>query len=62
MLFKNAVHTAKKTQHFTITKTKWLMLFRKMIAVYSESHTKPINTLYEKNAELLIVTAGGTYS
>jgi hypothetical protein len=33
---KNSVHTAKKTQHFSITKMKWLMLlmlFRVIIAV-----------------------------
>jgi hypothetical protein len=38
------------------------MLFREIIAVYSENHTKPIDTLCGNNAELLIVKAGGTYS
>jgi hypothetical protein len=32
------------------------MLFKEIIAVYSENHTKPINT-----KQLLIVEAGGTY-
>jgi hypothetical protein len=38
------------------------MLFREIIAVYSENHMKPINTLCGKNAELLTVKAGGAYS
>jgi len=28
MLFKNSVRTSKRTPHFTITKIKWLMLFK----------------------------------
>jgi hypothetical protein len=44
MIFKNSVRTAKKTQVFTITKTNLLMLFKEIIAVYSENHTKHINT------------------
>jgi hypothetical protein len=46
---------AKKTQHFTITKINWLTLFKEIIAVYSENHTKPINTTWR------VVEAGGTY-
>jgi hypothetical protein len=34
------------------------MLFKDIIAVYSENHKKPINT----NAALLIVIVDGTYS
>jgi hypothetical protein len=30
------------------------MPFSEKIAVYSENHTKPIDTLYGQNAELLI--------
>jgi hypothetical protein len=38
------------------------MLYREIIAVCSEIHTKHINTLCGQNAELLSVTAtGGTY-
>jgi hypothetical protein len=44
IVFKNSVHTTKKTQHFTITKINLLMLFKEMIPVYSENHMKPINT------------------
>jgi hypothetical protein len=56
IIFKNSVRTAKKTQNFTITKINWLTLFKEIIAVYSDNHTKPIN----KNVELLIVKAAGT--
>jgi hypothetical protein len=58
IIFKNSVRTAKKTQHFTITKINWLTLFKEIIAVYRVNHTRPIN----KKGELLIVEAGGTYS
>jgi hypothetical protein len=42
--FKNSVHTSKRTQHLTITKIKWLMLFKEIIAVYSETRAKAMNT------------------
>jgi hypothetical protein len=61
MLFKNPVRTSKRTPHITITKINWLMLFEEIIAVYSENHTKRINTLCVQKAELLIVTDGGSY-
>jgi hypothetical protein len=38
------------------------MLYREIIAVCSEIHTKHINTLCGQNVELLNVTPGGTYS
>jgi hypothetical protein len=44
MLFKNSVHTSKRTPNLTIAKINWLMLFKEIIAVYSENHAKPINT------------------
>jgi hypothetical protein len=40
VLFNNSVRTAKKTQHFTITKLNLLILFEEIIAVYTENHTK----------------------
>jgi hypothetical protein len=36
------------------------MLFREIIAVYSENHRKHIKTLYNPNAELLKVKLSGT--
>jgi hypothetical protein len=44
MLFKSTVCTSKRTPNFTITKINWLMVFKEIIAVYSENHAKPINT------------------
>jgi hypothetical protein len=61
IIYKDSVRTAKKTPHFTITTINWLTLFKEIIAVYSENHTKHINTLCEQNAGLLNATAGGTY-
>jgi hypothetical protein len=52
----------QRKQQFTVTKINWLILFRKIIAVYSENHSKQINIMSEQNAELLIIKAGGTYS
>jgi hypothetical protein len=46
MIFKNSVRTSKRTPHFTITKISWLILFKEIISVYSESNTKPTNTKY----------------
>ena len=38
------------------------MLYREIIAVCSQTHTKHINTLCEQNAGFVIVTPGGTYT
>jgi hypothetical protein len=38
------------------------MLYREIIAVCSEIHTKYIHTLYGQNVELLNIKPGGTYS
>jgi hypothetical protein len=42
--FTNSVRTAKKTRHLTITKISWLMLWKKIIAFYTENITPPTNT------------------
>jgi hypothetical protein len=44
VIFKNSVRTAKKTPHFTITKINRLTLFKEIIGVCSENHTKHTNT------------------
>jgi hypothetical protein len=44
VIFKNSVRTSKKTQLFTITKISSLMLFKEIIAAYSEKHMKLIST------------------
>jgi hypothetical protein len=43
-------------------RTSQLMLYRKIIAVYSEIHTQHINTLCGQNVELLNVKPSGMYS
>jgi hypothetical protein len=48
--------------HFAIAKIDMLTLFRRIIAVYSENHVKPINIICEQNAEVHTVKVGGTYS
>jgi hypothetical protein len=50
------VRTSKRTRHF-ITQIKWLILFTEIIAVYTENHTKQIQT-----QQLVTAKAGGTYS
>jgi hypothetical protein len=35
IMFKNSVRISERTPHFTITKINWLMLFKKIIAVYT---------------------------
>jgi len=44
IIFKNSVRTSKRTQHFTITKTNWLMQFKEVTVVYTEKHKKYKNT------------------
>src|SRR5215510_4093577 len=54
----------------SVIKTSQLMLYREIIAVCSQIHTKHINTLCGQNVELLnvklavhiVTTTGGTYS
>jgi hypothetical protein len=43
-----------------ITNGKRLMLYREIIAVCSEIHTKHMNTLWEQNVEFVNVRPGGT--
>jgi len=38
------------------------MLYKEIMAVYSQIHTKHINTVRGQSVELLNVKAGGTYS
>jgi hypothetical protein len=58
IIFKTSARISNRTSHFTITKINWLMLFKEIIAIYSDKHTTP----EIQNAYLLIVKAGGTCS
>jgi hypothetical protein len=57
MIFKNSDRISKKTPHFTITNFNLLMLFKEIIAVYSDNHAEPVNTKYR----ILFIKASGTY-
>ena len=55
IIFKYPVRTAQKTLSVSvIKKTTQLMLYREIIAVCSQIHTKHINTLCGQNVELYI--------
>lgn len=43
-IFKNSVHPAKKTLHFTVRKINLLMLFNDITPIYSENHKKFVYT------------------
>ena len=51
----DSVHTAQKTHSVLVIKTSQLMLYREIIAVCSQIHTKHINTLCGQYVELLDV-------
>jgi hypothetical protein len=53
---------SKKTNHSSITKVNWLILFWKIINVHCETHVKHKNTTFAENAELLNAKEGGTDS
>jgi hypothetical protein len=57
IILNNSVRTSKRTLHFTISKISRLMVFEKIIAVYTKKHTEPVAI---QSAELLIVETTGT--
>ena len=57
---KPTVRTAQETHSVSVIQTSQLMLYREIIAVCSEIHTKH-NTLRGQNVEYLNVTPGGKY-
>jgi hypothetical protein len=56
------VRTAQYTHSVSVIKASQLMLYREIIAVCSEIHTKHINTLCGQNIEFVNVKPGGTWS
>jgi hypothetical protein len=62
---KRIVRQVGYLEEFTLVsfiKTSQLMLYREIIAVCSEIHTKYINTVYGQNVEMLNVKRCGTSS
>jgi hypothetical protein len=58
------IHFVPRSKHsVSVIKTSQLMLYREIIAVCSELHTKHINTLCGQNVEFVHVeaTAGPTF-
>jgi hypothetical protein len=56
-IYRSSPYRAVNT--ISVIKTSQLMLYREIIAVCSEIHTKHINTLCGQNVELLIVKLTG---
>jgi hypothetical protein len=42
-----------------IARTKWLMMCKEILAISSENHMKPIETLYEQDAKIVNIKACG---
>ena len=57
------IQSVPRSKHFfSVIKTSQLMLYREIIAVCSEIHTKHINTLCGQNVQFVNVKPGGAYS
>ena len=57
------IQSVPRSKHcISVIKTSQLMLYREIVAVCSQIHTKHINTLCGQNVELLNVKPRGTYS
>ena len=54
--------TYRAVNTVSVIKTSQLMLYSEIIAVFSQIHTKHINTLCRQNVEFLDAKPGGTYS
>ena len=55
IIYKDPVRTAQQTHTVSVIQTNQLMLYREIIAVCSQIHTKHTNTLCGQNVELLNV-------
>ena len=54
-----SVRTAQETHSVSVIQPSQLMLYREIIAVCSQIHTKHINTLRGQNAKFFNVKPGG---
>ena len=59
VLYLNFKSVPRSKHSVSVIKTSQLMLYREIIAVCSQIHTKHINTLGEQNVGLLNVEPGG---
>jgi len=53
IVFKDPVRTAQQTHFVSVIKTNQLMLYREIIAVCSQIHTKHINTLCGQKVDIV---------
>jgi hypothetical protein len=60
-LYINIQSEPRSKHSISVIKTSQLMLYREIIAVCSEMHTKHINTLCGQNVEFVNVKHGGIY-
>jgi hypothetical protein len=60
-IHENSVPTSQRTLCTSVTKTKLLILFRKIIAVFFPENHKHLNKLCGENAEFCDVKADGAY-
>jgi hypothetical protein len=60
--FQNSVRTSEKTRCISITTVSFLMLFREILAAYSDNHRKPTNTVTGGGGDVSAahVRTGGT--
>ena len=59
-MFKDSVSPIQQIHLVGLIKTDQFMLYREIITVCSDIHTKHINTLCGQNVELFDVKPGGT--
>ena len=57
-VYKDPVRTAQQTHSVSVIKTSQLMLYREIIVVCSQIHTKHTNTLCGRNVEFLMLNLG----
>jgi hypothetical protein len=69
-MFKNPVHTSKKTQCFSVGfevltahyKDQLVNAIREVITLYSENCMIPVDTLGGQNTEFVNIKPSGTYT
>jgi len=59
-MFGNSVFPQQQMHIIRLIKTNLFKLCREIITLFSEIHTKHINTLWGQNVELFNVKPGGT--
>jgi len=62
IIFKDPVRTAQYTHPVSVIKTSQLALYREIIAVCSQIHTKHINIFCGQNVELYLKTQSVPHS